>query len=149
MGTGLPGQRQTRRLVLSGTQGVVSRCRDFTERALADWGWTPDDGRRAERVEDVLLLVSELVTNACLHAGGPTSLVLRHDPERLRIEVSDPSPEPPRPRPRDVALPGGHGLIVLERLSREWGVVPTETGKVVWADVAPAPAGLHRPGQYT
>ncbi|OKK18347.1 hypothetical protein AMK16_18660 [Streptomyces sp. CB00455] len=134
---------QTRRLVLGGaTAGVVGRCRDFTRRALADWQWSQE----AHAVEDVLLLVSEVVTNACLHAGGPRELVLRHSPERLRVEVSDGSTELPRRRgPGDRALPGGHGLIVLERLTRSWGSVPSPdgvTGKTVWLEVpAKGPLG--------
>ncbi|MFD3549519.1 ATP-binding protein [Streptomyces sp. NPDC058655] len=128
---------QTRRLVLGGaTSGVVSRCRDFTSRALADWAWPGG----AEAAEDVLLLVSEVVTNACLHAGGPRELVLRHDHERLRVEVSDGSPEIPRRRlPGDRALPGGHGLIVVERLARSWGAQPfadASPGKTVWLEIA-------------
>ncbi|WP_412079285.1 ATP-binding protein [Streptomyces xanthophaeus] len=94
----------------------------------------------------MLLLVSEVVTNACLHAGGPRELVLRHTPERLRVEVSDDSPESPRRRPPgDRALPGGHGLIVLERLARNWGSVPSGSGrpgKTVWLEV---PARSRRP----
>ncbi|MEU9372509.1 ATP-binding protein [Streptomyces sp. NPDC048255] len=120
----------------------MSRCRDFTRQALADWQWQA----RPEAVEDVLLLVSEVVTNACLHAGGPRELVLRHTPERLRVEVSDDSPESPRRRPPgDRALPGGHGLIVLERLARNWGSVPSGSGrpgKTVWLEV---PARSRRP----
>ncbi|MFJ4775391.1 ATP-binding protein [Streptomyces sp. NPDC088762] len=91
-------------------------------------------------MEDALLLVSEVVTNACLHAGGPRELVLRHMPERLRVEVSDDSSEPPRRRlPGDRALPGGHGLILLERLARSWGSEPSggdRPGKTVWLEVA-------------
>ncbi|MFC9293076.1 ATP-binding protein [Streptomyces sp. NPDC057011] len=136
---GGPVTEQTRRLVLGGaTTGVVSRCRDFTRRALADWQWAGRAGW-PEAEDDVLLLVSELVTNACLHAGGPHELVLRHTPEVLRVEVSDGSPEHPRRRaPGDRALPGGHGLIVLERLARSWGSVPSadgRPGKTVWLEV--------------
>ncbi|MGW5780534.1 ATP-binding protein [Streptomyces sp. NPDC003863] len=135
---------QVRRLVLHGTRGVVSRCRDFTAKALADWGWIPADSEEAgERVEDVLLLVSEVVTNACLHAGGPEEFVLRNGQGRLRVEVSDASPEHPRVRvPRSPALPGGHGLMVLDLLAAEWGSrdkEPGAVGKVVWLEVARPP----------
>ncbi|MFF3012814.1 ATP-binding protein [Streptomyces sp. NPDC057939] len=132
---------QTRRLVLGGaTTGVVTRCRDFTRRALDDWTWPA----YAEETEDALLLVSEAVTNACLHAGGPRELVLRHSPGRLRVEVSDDNPEPPSPRPAGSrSRPGGHGLVLLARLAKGWGWEPAadgRTGKTVWLEVtAPEP----------
>ncbi|MGA5194234.1 ATP-binding protein [Streptomyces exfoliatus] len=139
---GVDGSReQVRRLALFGTRGVVSRCRDFTARALAEWGWIPAEGEEAEqRVEDVLLLVSEVVTNACLHAGGPEELVLRHGNGWLRVEVADTSPEHPRvQRSRSPSLPGGHGLMVLDRLAGDWGSEdrgPGAVGKVVWLEVS-------------
>lgn len=130
-----PVAEQTRRLVLGGgTTGVVTRCRDFTRHALADWRWPA--GHEAE--EDVLLLVSEVVTNACLHAGGPRELVLRHGPGGLRVEVTDDSQEPPSPRPPERGRPGGHGLVLLQRLARAWGYAPMPPGKTVWLEV-PAP----------
>lgn len=96
MGKETVEEDQVRRLVLFGTKGVVMRCRDFTADALTDWGWLPaEDDEARERVDDVLLLVSEVVTNACLHAGGPEELVLRHRQDRLRVEVSDANPEHP------------------------------------------------------
>ncbi|MEV6200356.1 ATP-binding protein [Streptomyces sp. NPDC051771] len=132
---------QTRRLLLHGSTGAVSRCRDFTERALADWGWIPAESALArERVEDVLLLVSEVVTNACLHGGGPEEFVLRHADGLLRVEVADRSPDHPRRlAPRSPSLPGGHGLMVLDRLASDWGSSdrgPGAVGKVVWLEVS-------------
>ncbi|MFF8837359.1 ATP-binding protein [Streptomyces sp. NPDC015130] len=138
--------RQVRRLVLHGTRGVVSRCRDFTAEALADWGWIPaETEEESERVEDVLLLVSEVVTNACLHAGGPEELVLRLDGGRLRVEVADASPVHPRLEiTRSPALPGGHGVMVLDRLAGAWGSEDKASGdgvgKVVWLEVSRPPA---------
>ncbi|MFI9123561.1 ATP-binding protein [Streptomyces bikiniensis] len=141
---------QVRRLLLHGARRVVSRCRDFTAEALADWGWIPAGSEAGEeRVEDVLLLVSEVVTNACLHAGGPEEFVLRHERGRLRVEVSDASPEPPRPRgPRSPALPGGHGLMVLDRLAGAWGYEargPGAVGKVVWLEISLLPGRTPEP----
>ncbi|MET9935355.1 MULTISPECIES: ATP-binding protein [unclassified Streptomyces] len=134
------GGVQVRRLMLRGARRVVSRCRDFTAEALTDWGWIPAQSEAGEeRVEDVLLLVSEVVTNACLHAGGPEEFVLRHGREGLRVEVADASSEPPRARaPRSPALPGGHGLMVLDKLAGAWGYEvrgPGAVGKVVWLEV--------------
>jgi hypothetical protein len=142
------GHAQTRRLALFGTRGVVSRCRDFTEQALADWGWrTTGPEEEYDVVEDVLLLVSELVTNACLHAGGPEELTLSHVGGRLRIEVADADPRPPAPRPQsDLTQPGGHGLIILERLAQRWGSQARGTGKVVWLEVGLSP-GPGAPGR--
>lgn len=137
-----PVAEQTRRLVLGGgTTGVVTRCRDFTRHALADWRWPA--GQEAE--EDVLLLVSEVVTNACLHAGGPRELVLRHGPGGLRVEVSDDSRELPSPRPPDRGRPGGHGLVLLQRLARDWGCAETPPGKTVWLEVPAPPTALEDP----
>jgi Histidine kinase-like ATPase domain len=142
---GLPTGGQTRRLALNGTGGgVVGRCRDFTREALVDWRWLPaDDEEQQEVAEDVLLLVSEMVTNACLHAGGPLELALNCTAERLRIEVADGSAVAPAPRQSGPSVPGGHGLRVMEKLSRAWGVVPRGTGKAVWLEV---PSPLHAAG---
>ncbi|MFH9728078.1 ATP-binding protein [Streptomyces sp. NPDC017254] len=150
---------QIRRLGLRSGGSVVARCRDFCRVALTDWDWPgpqESSGLTAEErelaVEDVLLVVSEAVTNACLHAGGPTELVIRLAPTGppdtgaagdLRIEVSDRSSRVPGFRPRGApGQPGGNGLIVIDRLARAWGAVVTEEGKSVWMELAaPVPEG--------
>jgi hypothetical protein len=130
-----------RRLWLADEPGVVPRARDFTRDALRDWGWLPTtsaDARAA--VEDVLLVVSELVTNACLHAGGPEELVLHNESGCIRLEVVDNGLGEPAPRvPHRAGRPGGHGMFIVQRLSRAWGVrrhADGRPGKTVWADVA-------------
>lgn len=140
--SGLPAGGQTRRLALSGTRGVVGRCRDFTRSALFDWDWLPARTDEQEAVaEDVLLLVSELVTNACLHAGGPSELSLHCTGELLRVEVTDHSAERPKPRtPHEATRPGGHGLHIVARLAFDWGTVGREVGKTVWLEVRSPPA---------
>ncbi|MFJ7272384.1 ATP-binding protein [Streptomyces sp. NPDC099050] len=121
---------QRRRLALHRVRGAVGKGRDFTRRTLRDWGW---DGR--ESAEDALLVVSELVTNAALHADGCEELVLTAG-ETLRIEVLDGMTEPPRPGAvRRPGVPGGHGLHLVRRLSDRWGTYPAGAGKVVWAEI--------------
>ncbi|ARP70568.1 ATP-binding protein [Streptomyces pluripotens] len=134
---------QVRRLVLEGESGVVPLARDFTRQALYAWGWLPAttaDQRAA--AEDVLLVVSELVTNACLHAEGPDELVLSCDNKVIRLEVSDRGVGQPAPRtPHRAGRPGGHGMFIVQRLCLDWGVVrpPGRSGKTVWAELG-APA---------
>ncbi|MCB5907533.1 ATP-binding protein [Streptomyces pinistramenti] len=131
---------QVRRLRLAGTKGAVARARDFAREALQDWGWLPAataDQRAA--AEDVLLVVSELVTNACLHAEGPEELRLRCASKVLRLEVSDLGAGSPAPRtPHRAGRPGGHGMFIVQRLCLDWGVVRNAdgAGKTVWAELA-------------
>ncbi|MFV0135610.1 ATP-binding protein [Streptomyces sp. HMX87] len=138
-----PPGRQARRLSFDGASGVVPLARDFTRQALYAWGWLPAataDQRAA--AEDVLLVVSELVTNACLHAEGPDELWITCDKKVIRLEVSDRGTGQPAPRtPHRAGRPGGHGMFIVQRLCLDWGVVrsPGVAGKTVWAELG-APA---------
>ncbi|MYS89758.1 MULTISPECIES: ATP-binding protein [Streptomyces] len=142
-GTGPSGGRQVRRLSFDGASGVVPLARDFARQALYAWGWLPAasaDQRAA--AEDVLLVVSELVTNACLHAEGPDQLWITCDNKVIRIEVADRGTGQPSPRtPHRAGRPGGHGMFIVQRLCLDWGVVrtPGVAGKTVWAELG-APA---------
>ncbi|GAA2546238.1 MULTISPECIES: ATP-binding protein [Streptomyces] len=140
---GSSGGGQVRRLSFDDQGGVVPLARDFTRQALYAWGWLPAataDQRAA--AEDVLLVVSELVTNACLHAEGPDHLSITCDNKVIRIEVTDRGAGQPAPRtPHRAGRPGGHGMFIVQRLCLDWGVVraPGVAGKTVWADLG-APA---------
>ncbi|MFE5405851.1 ATP-binding protein [Streptomyces sp. NPDC004596] len=139
-----PGRgRQVRSLRLDGESGVVPLARDFTRQALYAWGWLPAAGAdQRAAAEDVLLVVSELVTNACLHAEGPDELLLSCDNKVIRLEVSDRGAGQPAPRtPHRAGRPGGHGMFIVQRLCLDWGVlrVPGRDGKTVWAELG-APA---------
>ncbi|WP_031080883.1 ATP-binding protein, partial [Streptomyces sp. NRRL WC-3549] len=97
---------------------------------------------RRAAAEDVLLVVSELVTNACLHADGPEELRIACSPKVLRVEVADRGAGQPAPRtPHRAGRPGGHGMFIVQRLCLDWGVIrtPDAPGKTVWAELA-APA---------
>ncbi|MFE5302260.1 ATP-binding protein [Streptomyces sp. NPDC056632] len=137
------GEPEVRTIALGEASGTVPLARDFTRQALYDWGWLPAaTADRRAAAEDVLLVVSELVTNACLHAEGPESLRVLRLAEVLRLEVADRGTGQPAPRtPHRAGRPGGHGMFIVQRLCRDWGVerVPGAPGKTVWAELA-APA---------
>ncbi|WP_420710845.1 ATP-binding protein [Streptomyces sp. NRRL S-118] len=134
------GGRRSRRLELGDASGIVPLARDFTRQALYDWGWLPAaTADRRAAAEDVLLVVSELVTNACLHAEGPEELRVSLDAKVLRLEVEDRGPGQPAPRtPHRAGRPGGHGMFIVQRLCLDWGVVRNADapGKTVWAELA-------------
>jgi anti-sigma regulatory factor (Ser/Thr protein kinase) len=91
------------------------------------------------RAADVMLVVSELVTNSLRHVPGTESIrvVARRAPETLEVEVCDPGPGfvPPPPGaagPQNVLGAGGLGLVVVDALTDEWGV-HTNDHACVWA----------------
>ncbi|MFJ3968001.1 ATP-binding protein [Streptomyces parvus] len=139
----VPAERQWRTLSLAQASGIVPTARDFARQALNDWGWLPaSTADRRAAAEDVLLVVSELVTNACLHAEGPEEIRIGRTPKGLRVEVVDRGTGQPAPRtPHRAGRPGGHGMFIVQRLCLDWGVLrtPDAPGKTVWAELA-APA---------
>src|SRR5512136_3106817 len=89
-----------------------------------------------ELLDSASLIVSELVTNAVVHAGTPARLALRLHGADLRVEVEDQHPgmtvplAPPLPSQREER---GRGLLITMHLSSSWGVEYTATSKRVWA----------------
>jgi anti-sigma regulatory factor (Ser/Thr protein kinase) len=85
--------------------------------------------------DNVLLLVSELVTNAVRFAAGPVTVRLIRTGHGLLCEVGDTGNGRPRLRRGHLFDDGGRGLRILHKLTTRWGVRWTDTGKVVWAEV--------------
>jgi sigma-B regulation protein RsbU (phosphoserine phosphatase) len=84
-------------------------------------------------LDDALLLVTELVTNAIVHAGTELELRLDTSSGGLRVEVVDSTPgHLLRPQPLDDAREGGRGLFLLDALASAWGSTHTRAGKAVW-----------------
>jgi anti-sigma regulatory factor (Ser/Thr protein kinase) len=118
---------------------AVMHARRFTARTLRRW-------KVEEAADTVLLVVSELVTNALVHTQGPVrvDLILRGD--RVRVCVSDSSPRAPaKPVIVDWEATGGRGLLLVEAMSESFGSVPVAGGKQVWSEIVvprrePAPA---------
>jgi anti-sigma regulatory factor (Ser/Thr protein kinase) len=95
----------------------------------------PRPSVHAEVVDAAGLLVSELVTNAIVHARTPVEVRVSVTDTVLRAEVSDGSPTLPAPR-RPIGLVGtGRGLQLLEQVATRWGVLSTESGKTVWFEL--------------
>lgn len=91
----------------------------------------------------VLLLVSELVSNAIQHAQGTVEVSAREVGSTLRVEVRDGSSELPRLHDHSVDSISGRGLQMVERLADRWG---TESGgpglgKTVWFEIGPSTSG--------
>ncbi|MHA6765604.1 ATP-binding protein [Streptacidiphilus sp. PAMC 29251] len=83
-------------------------------------------------VQDAVLAVSELVSNAVRHAPGPCALDLLRQDHRLVIAVTDTSPEPPVLREPDLAGGnGGFGMNLLNRVAEETTVRTHRDGKTV------------------
>jgi anti-sigma regulatory factor (Ser/Thr protein kinase) len=84
---------------------------------------------------DLALVVSELVTNACVHGTEPIRVHLDIDSRRVRVEVEDGSPVMPEVQRPDERSTIGRGLLIVGALSRAWGAERSRAGKVVWAEV--------------
>ena len=86
------------------------------------------------------LLVTELVSNAVLHARTDMLLVVDVVPGRVELRVQDGSPEDPERRELDPQAANGRGLAIVEELATAWGVDHDRGRKVVWANIEfPAP----------
>ena len=109
----------------------AGQARATTRRALRAAG-LPDD-----HVERAALLVSELVTNAVVHAASDVRIRVSARPV-TRVEVEDDSPRLPKtpsPTAADALEPGGLGLTIVDCLASRWGADPRPKGKVVWFEL--------------
>ena len=89
-----------------------------------------------DRCGDVLVCVSEAVTNAVIHARTEVHFVVRELGRLLRIEVSDLDPTPPVLRRPDPLTPNGRGMLLINELASRWGVDAHADGKTVWFEMA-------------
>ena len=85
--------------------------------------------------EAATLLVSELVSNAVLHAGTAVRVRVRRDGSRVRVEVHDGDRRAPARKHYSSMATTGRGLLLVERLSSGWGVEASDSGKQVWFEL--------------
>ncbi|MFF8018377.1 SpoIIE family protein phosphatase [Streptomyces sp. NPDC007929] len=109
----------------------VASARSFVRDTLQGWGF-------ADIVDDAVVLTSELVTNAVVHAGTSADVLCLRSDEGARIEVADRYPEreiPLQATAINMGSPdreGGRGLQLCAALAGRWGVEYTPTHKTVW-----------------
>ncbi|MGW7068003.1 SpoIIE family protein phosphatase [Streptomyces sp. NPDC054855] len=109
----------------------VATARSFVRDTLQGWGFT-------DIVDDAVVLTSELVTNAVVHAGTAADVLCLRSEDAVRIEVSDHYPEREIPLQQaavNMGNPdreGGRGLQLCAALATRWGVDYTPTQKQVW-----------------
>ncbi|MGW2786548.1 SpoIIE family protein phosphatase [Streptomyces populi] len=109
----------------------VATARSFVRDTLQGWGF-------ADIVDDAVVLTSELVTNAVVHAGTSADVLCLRSDDGVRIEVADRYPEreiPLQATAVNMGSPdreGGRGLQLCAALARRWGVDYTPTQKRVW-----------------
>ena len=83
-------------------------------------------------LDSAVLLTSEVVTNAVLHATGPIELHLDHLGDGARVAVADTSPIGPRRRRHSDRATTGRGLQLIDDVAGDWGWDAAPNGKRVW-----------------
>ncbi len=98
------------------------------EGVLREWGCD-------HLAEIVVLLTSELVTNAILHAGSPVEVTLYREADSVRVEVHDASTAHPVVHHYENEAMTGRGLALISALATKWGVTDRDDGKSVWFEL--------------
>jgi len=107
----------------------AASARRFVAAALRRWECSDDF------IELVLLLTSELVTNAYRHAGTETRVSVRLDHDCTRVEVRDVGRGEPELRPIDTDRVDGRGLQIVDALADRWGYHSNAGGTAVWFEL--------------
>lgn len=151
----LPEETRTRSAVITARAAAsfdpvgrsVATARSFVRDTLQGWGF-------ADIVDDAVVLTSELVTNAVVHAGTSADVLCLRTEDGVRIEVADRYPEreiPLQAAAVNMGSPdreGGRGLQLCAALAACWGVEYTPTHKQVWfqLDLPDRPVGTRTAG---
>jgi anti-sigma regulatory factor (Ser/Thr protein kinase) len=109
----------------------VYAARHFVGSVLDAWGL---------ELEDLPLLVSELATNAVLHARSDFEVTVIRSHDRVRVEVFDQNTRLPSFAAAPPDAYSGRGLVIMRELATAWGVEShSDVGKTIWCEVAVSP----------
>ena len=103
-------------------------ARNFVQSRLGQWG-------AEDLAEDAALVVTELATNAVVHAQSEFCVVVSATPAWVRISVGDSSPASPSRKGFVTASSSGRGLGLVSAVAARWGTARAGPGKVVWAEL--------------
>ena len=129
IGTAAGPEPATAHIGLPANLSAAGLARQFLRDILPGWSL-------AALVDSAMLLTTELVTNAVIHARSPVGVTVKLAEGRLRVEVADQGPGAlimRQPVPGDMH---GRGLRLIEALSSAWGTSSDEQGKLVWFELA-------------
>jgi anti-sigma regulatory factor (Ser/Thr protein kinase) len=107
----------------------VPEARRAVSATLFEWGM---DGL----VDTVVLLASEIVTNAVLHARTDLTVSVSTEGSGVRVTVLDGSPVPPALRHHSATSTTGRGIQLLDMLADSWQAELSPQGKAVWFTVS-------------
>jgi anti-sigma regulatory factor (Ser/Thr protein kinase) len=115
---------------------AIPAARRFVDEVLRSWG-------EHQLQTDAAVITSELATNAVSHAASAFCVHVVRDRGAVRITIEDMGPA--RPQPRDAAPEdfGGRGMMLVDRLSRQWGCDAADGAKRVWAELASQQTNEH------
>ena len=109
---------------------MLTGVRGWVREVLSTWRVT------STVIDDVVLLVSELATNAVQHARTVFEVTLTLPPGRVRASVADDDPSLPRRRLPGPSALSGRGLNIVRLLAIGWGAEPVSgVGKIIWFEV--------------
>lgn len=121
------GQNERASRTFSPEPSEVFSARHFVAWALESWGI---------ECEDLPLLVSELATNAVLHARSDFEVTVIHSDRRIRVEVFDQNTRLPSFAVAPPDAYSGRGLMLLRELASAWGVEShSDSGKTIWFEL--------------
>ncbi|HEY2239149.1 MAG TPA: SpoIIE family protein phosphatase [Streptosporangiaceae bacterium] len=114
---------------------AAASARRFVRQTLQSWDIASRSTEADRLVDDAVLLTSELVTNAVVHAGTDLDVTCRIAAGDLEIAVRDRHPSrtlPDIPEAASLSAERGRGLLLPSALASSWGVTYARTAKAVW-----------------
>jgi hypothetical protein len=126
--SGLVGRHMKVEQSFAADSDAPRRARRFVIETLRRWG-------ELRLVDDAAIVVTELATNAVVHAQSELVVAVQQSDESVVLSVRDASSIPPQPRHPSLTAFRGRGLEIVASIATKWGADAVGDGKVVWAEL--------------